>query len=89
MEGKVFNTIISENGLIGVQSNHNNALTVIGYRSPYGTRKHDEWLERKLLRIYTIYYSKVLFATKGRFWKDTGSQAITYAKGGTTNGSKV
>lgn len=89
MKDKVFHTVVSDIGHIGVQSNHNNALTVIGYRSPYGTRKSDEWLERKLLKVYTVYYFKVLLATKGRFWKDTGNQAITYARGGIANGSKV
>lgn len=89
MVGKVFHTVVSDKGHLGVQFNHSEALTVIGHRSPYASIKSNDWLERKLVKIYTAYYYKVLLETKGRFWKDNDTKAIAYTKEDIKDGSKT
>lgn len=86
MLGNVFHTSVSDLGRLGINYNHSEALTVVCFRSPYASIKSNNWLERKLLRLYTVYYYKVLFETKGRFWKDVDKQALTYTKGGNGDG---
>lgn len=89
MGSKMFHTEVSNTGRLGVKYIPSDALTVVGFMSPYASRKSDEWLERKLLRLYTTYYYRVLIETRGRFWNDIDNQALIYAKGGTEDGSKV
>lgn len=89
MGSKMFHTEVTNTGRLGVKYNHSDALTIVGYMSPYASRRSDEWLERKLLNLYTAYYYRVLLETKGRFWSDTDKQVLTYAKGGTGDGGKV
>ena len=89
MEGKVFHSVVSDIGHMGVQCNHCDALTIISYRSHHASRKTNEWLERQMIKVYTKYYFKVLLETQGRFWEDKENQAITYVKGGAVHGRKA
>lgn len=89
MLGEVFHTVVNDTGHLGVQYNHSNAIMTICYRSPYASLKSNDWLERKLVKLYTAYYFKVLLETKGRFWEDISSSGMKYTKGGNEDGSKI
>lgn len=70
MIGQAFHTVVNKNDMVGIRCNYKPAVTMICYRSPYATAKHNIWLERKLLRLYNIYYHKVLLESTGRFWHE-------------------
>ena len=88
MSKDLFHAVVSDLGHLGVQYNHSKAMMGVIYRSPNASQKSNSWLERKLLRLYTAYYFKVILETSGRFWEDNSTNGLKYTKGGNGDGSK-
>lgn len=62
--------------------------------SPYASAKTDNWLERRMLRLYTIYYNKVMRESRGKFWEESmrasgRSPYTTFCGGGSNEGNQV
>ena len=88
MQGKVFQSVTNKNGLLGLRYNFRPAVALISYKSPYASVKQNDWLERKLIKVYSSYYYMVLLTTSGRFWEDSKSVFVEKEeenKGGTAN----
>lgn len=88
MQGRIFHSITSKRGFLGIICNGSPTVTVIGYKSPYATVRQNDWLEKKLVQIYSRYYYRVLLSTDGRFWeapKTIFSEKADGIKGGIPN----
>ena len=88
MQGKVFHSLTSKHGFLGIKCNFNPSVTIIGYKSPFASVKQNEWLEKVLIKVYSIYYYRVLLATHGRFWENVKPVITEKAEdfiGGMTN----
>lgn len=79
MVNNIFEQIYNSNGLYGLQSKDcitglmkgtkpEHRIVMVVWRSPYANADRNNWLERRLRKIYTSYYLKVLIDTMGRFW---------------------
>ena len=91
MVEKDFNSTKNKNGIIGIRNNYRVGTTLLCYGSPHASVKANNWLEKKLLKIYQLYYYKVLWETRGRFWeeKESGLKVkYTDCCGGGENGNK-
>ena len=73
MQGKVFQSVTNKNGLMGLRCNFRPEVALIGYKSPYASARQNDWLEKRLIKVYSIYYYKVLLSTYGRFWEESRS----------------
>ena len=76
MLGKNFHSVTNRNGILGIRCNNKSATTMMCYKSPYASAQSNNWLEHKLIRLYTTYYYKVIWESTGRFWKEN-EPAIT------------
>lgn len=76
MQGKVFQSVTNKNGFLGLKCKFRPAVALIGYKSPYASNRQNDWLEKKLVKVYSLYYYRVLLSTYGRFWEESKSTII-------------
>ena len=70
MQGRIFHSMTNKKGFLGIKCNYSPSVTIIGYKSPYATIRQNDWLEKKLVKVYSRYYYRVLISTSGRFWEE-------------------
>ena len=85
-----FHCEVSQNLKSGLRTNARpKSSRVMWIRSPYASERTNSWLEHKMLRLYTIYYKKVMRESRGRFWEERvqaiGRSPYTAFCGGDTN----
>lgn len=79
MDNNVFEPIYNKHGMYGLQAKGFDSgiiggtkvkynIVVLAWRSPHATAKHNLWLEKKLHRLYSRYYKKVMADNYGLFW---------------------
>lgn len=77
-------------------TNERPATSMVACRkSPYASARTNQWLERRMLRLCTAYYNKVMKESGGKFWKEKvhtleNSPYLTFYGGKTENeGNKM
>lgn len=56
---------------IGVRTNNRPVKSmVMCVKSPYASPLTNYWLERRIIKIYTAYYKKVMRESRGKFWEE-------------------
>lgn len=73
MTGRNFHSLKNQNGIVAIRYNYKSATPILTYQSPYASEKTNDWLQHKLIKLYEAYYYKVLWETRGRFWKESDS----------------
>lgn len=73
MWGRNFHCIVNRHGIMGLRCNNSKSTMMLCYRSPYASERNNMWLEKKMLALYTRYYHKVMWESKGQFL-DTGQE---------------
>lgn len=79
MSNNIFEPIYDTKGIYGLQSKQckngivkgtkaERQVIMMVWRSPHADIASNEWLEKKLRKIYTKYYLKVLVRSMGFFW---------------------
>ena len=79
MVNKIFEPVYDVKGHYGLQSKQcktglrngnkpEHKIIMMVWRSPFATTERNDWLERKLCKVYTKYYMKVLWDNMGFFW---------------------
>lgn len=41
---------------------------ILAWISPYASMRQNDWLEKRMKRLYIRYYKKVLYSNMGLFW---------------------
>ncbi len=58
-------------GKKGICTNERPITSMVIFRvSPYASAKTNYRLERRMLRLYTAYYHKVMKESRGKFWEE-------------------
>jgi len=79
MARNIFEPIYNEKGMYGLQSKEccsgitkgtkpEHKIVMLAWRSPHASADRNNWLEKKLRKVYSRYYFMVLVDTLGRFW---------------------
>ena len=86
MENNIFEPVVNKHGVFGLQvknscnciikGDNEKHMTLLAWRSPHATERQNHWLEKKLHRIYSRYYGKVMFSNYGLFWGDKEEKGV-------------
>jgi len=79
MARNIFEPIYNSQGMYGLQckecqtgimngTKKERKVVMLTWRSPHASADRNDWLERKLRKVYTKYYLMVLLDTLGLFW---------------------
>lgn len=79
MARNIFESVYNNHGMYGLQSKEcssgifngtkpNHRVVLLAWRSPHASADRNNWLEKKLRKVYTRYYLMVIVDTLGRFW---------------------
>lgn len=80
MKNTIFEPTTNKFGLFGLQVRNEcigtikvdkeRHMALLAWTSPYATERQNLWMQKKLQRIYSRYYEKVMFSNYGLFWGD-------------------
>lgn len=79
MARNIFEPIYNNKGLYGLQCKEcssgilngtkpEHRIILLAWRSPHASTDRNNWLEKKLRKVYTRYYLLVLVDSLGKFW---------------------
>jgi len=86
VNNNIFEPIVNQHGVFGLQvkdgckgvikNDKEKYMTLLAWTSPYATERQNHWMQKKLQRIYSRYYVKVMFSNYGLFWGDKEGRGV-------------